>query len=95
VSTNQTPFVSASWTVRPGLIWKGEYDYFGYGEGGRSGAQYCNANPALAVGSTTAPVVACSSMANTAMFPGSPVYGFTAPRNFHANNVTLGVHFAF
>ena len=95
VSTNQTPFVSASWTVRPGLIWKGEYDYFGYGEGGRSGAQYCNANPALAVGSTTAPVVACGSMSNTAMFPGSPVYGFTAPRNFHANNVTLGVHFAF
>lgn len=95
VSTNQTPFVTASWTVRPGLIWKGEYDYYGYGEGGRSGAQYCNANPALAVGSTTAPVVACSSMPNTAMSPGSPVYGFTAPRTFRANSVTVGVHFAF
>ncbi len=37
---------------RPGLIWKAEYNYFDYGEGGRSGAQYCNANPNLAVGTT-------------------------------------------
>jgi hypothetical protein len=95
VSAYQTPFVSAAWTMHPGLIWKGEYDYYGYGEGGRSGAQYCNANPALAIGSTTAPVVACSSLPNTAMSPGTPVYGFTAPRNFHANNVTLGLHYEF
>ena len=77
------------------LIWKGEYDYFGYGEGGPSGAQYCNANPALALGVTSAPVVACSSVPNTAMSAGTPAYGFTAPRNFHANNVTLGVHYEF
>ena len=71
VSNYQTPFVSADWTMHPGLIWKAEYDYFGYGEGGgKSGAQWCNANPALAVGSTSAPVVACSSVANTAMSPG-------------------------
>lgn len=96
VSTYQTPFVSASWTVHPGLTWKGEYDHYGYGEGGgRSGAQYCNDNPALAVGSTTAPVVPCSSLPNTAMSAGSATYGFTAPRNFHANNVTLGVHYEF
>ncbi len=96
VSNYQTPFVSAEWTMHPGLIWKAEYDYFGYGEGGRSGAQYCNDNPALAVGTTgTAPVVPCSSVANTAMSPGTPVYGFTAPRNFHANNVVLGVHYEF
>jgi hypothetical protein len=95
VSNYQTPFVSAEWTMHPGLIWKGEYDYFGYGEGGRSGAQWCNANPALALGSTVAPVVACSSLPNTAMSPGTPVYGFTAPRNFHANNVTLGLHYDF
>jgi len=96
VSTYQTPFVSASWTMHPGLIWKGEYDYYGYGEGGRSGAQYCNDNPALAIGTTgAAPVVACSSVPNTAMSPGTPVYGFTAPRNFQANNVTLGLHYEF
>jgi len=96
VSKYQTPYVSAEYTMHPGLIWKAEYDYFGYGEGGgKSGAQWCNANPALAVGSTSAPVVPCSSVANTAMSPGTPVYGFTAPRNFHANNVTLGLHYDF
>ena len=95
VSAYQSPFVNFSWESRPGLIWKAEYNFFGYGEGGRSGAQYCNANPALAVGSTTAPVVTCSSVPNTAMSPGTPVYGFTAPRNFHANNVLLGVHYEF
>ncbi len=96
VSNYQTPFVSAEWTMHPGLIWKAEYDYFDYGEGGgKSGAQWCNANPALAIGSTSAPVVACSSVANTAMSPGTPVYGFTASRNFHANNMTLGLHYDF
>lgn len=95
VSAYQTPFVKVAWTVHPGLIWKGEYDYLGYGEGGGpSGAQYCNANPALAVGSTTAPVVLCSSVPNTAMYVGSTA-GFTAPRDFHANNVLLGVHYEF
>jgi hypothetical protein len=24
-----------------------------------------------------------------------PAAGFTAPRNFHANNVTLGMHYEF
>ena len=96
VSSNQTPFVNFSWESRPGLIWKADYNFFDYGEGGRSGAQYCNANPNLAVGTTgTAPVVACSSVANTAMSPGSPIYGFTSPRNYHANNVVLGVHYQF
>ncbi len=96
VSTYSTPFVSAEWTMHPGLIWKGEYDYYDYGEGGgKSGAQWCNANPALAVGSTSAPVVDCSSLPNTAMSAATPVYGFTAPRNFHANNVVLGVHYEF
>lgn len=95
VSSYQTPYVGAAWTLRPGFIWKGEYDYYGYGEGGRSGAQWCNANPGLAIGSTTAPVVPCASVANTAMNSASPVYGFTAPRNFHANNVILGFHYQF
>ena len=95
VSTYQTPFVNIAWTMRPGLIWKGEYDYYGYGEGGQSGAQYCNDNPGLAVGSTSAPVVACSTLPNTAMSAGTPAYGFTAPRNFHANNISMGVHYEF
>jgi hypothetical protein len=95
VSTYQTPFVSADWTVHPGLIFKVQYDYFGYGEGGRSGAQYCSLNASPSVGDTSEPVVPCSSVPYTAMSAATPVYGFTAPRNFHANNVTLGVHFAF
>jgi hypothetical protein len=98
VSRYQTPFLNLSYAVHPDLIFKGEYDYYGYGEGGgKSGAQYCNANPALAIGSTTAPVVACSSssVANTAMSAATPTWGFTAPRNFHANNITLGIHYEF
>jgi len=98
VNTYQSPYLNFSWESRPGLIWKAEYNLFDYGEGGgRSGAQYCEINPALAVGSTSAAssVVPCSSVANTAMSPGTPVYGFTAPRNFHANNVVLGVHYQF
>ena len=95
VSTYNSPYVNFSYESHPGLIWKADYNFFGYDEGDRSGAQYCNANPALAVGSTSAPVVACSSVGNTAMSPNSPVYGFTEPRNFHANNLTLGVHYEF
>ena len=94
VSTYSTPFVSVAWTVRPSLIWKGEYDYYGYGEGGPSGAQYCNANPALAVGSTSEPVVFCSAEPNTAASLASSA-GFTTARNFHANNVVLGLHYEF
>lgn len=93
VSTYQTPFISAAWTIHPGFTWKGEYNYYGYGEGGRSGAQYCNANPSLAVGTPSAPGVLCSSVPYTAL--NGPVYGATTPRNFHANNVTLGFHYEF
>ena len=96
VSRYQTPFVNLAYAVHPDLIFKGEFDYYGYGEGGgKSGAQYCNNNPGLAIGATTAPVVACSSLPNTAMSSGTPLYGFTAPRNFHANNITLGIHYEF
>ena len=90
VSAYQTPFVKAAWTVHTGLILKVEYNYFGYGEGGRSGAQWCNTSTTIG----TMPV-ACSSVPNTSMYASTPVYGFTAPRNFHANNVTLGVHYEF
>jgi len=99
VNKYQSPFVNFSWESRPGLIWKAEYNFFDYGEGGRSGAQYCVNNPNIptngSVTNESSYVVACSSVPNTAMNPGSPVYGFTAPRNFHANNVVLGVHYQF
>ncbi len=89
----QTPFVNLSYAMRKNLIWKGEYDYFGYGEGGPSGAQYRNSSGVLPTPTTPAPVVLCSTLPNTAM--SGPAYGFTAPRNFHANNVTAGVHYEF
>jgi hypothetical protein len=93
VSTYQTPFVNLSYAMRKNLIWKGDYNYFGYGEGGPSGAEYCNSSSTLPTPTMPAPVVPCSTLSNTAM--NGPAYGFTAPRNFHANNVTAGVHYEF
>jgi hypothetical protein len=93
VSTYQSPFVNLSYAMRKNLIWRGEYNYFGYGEGGPSGAQYCNPSSALPTLTVPAPVVPCSTLPNTAI--SGPAYGFTAPRNFHANNLTLGVHYEF
>jgi hypothetical protein len=93
VSTYLSPFVNLSYAMRKNLIWKFEYNYFGYGEGGPSGAQYCNTSSTLPTPTTPAPVVPCSTLPNTAM--SGPAYGFTAPRNFHANNVTVGVHYEF
>jgi hypothetical protein len=100
VSSYQSPFVELSYAMHKNLVWKGEYNYFGYGEGGRSGAQYCTTTPAatsagLPNPTTPSPVVPCSTVVNTAMNANSPVYGFTAPRNFHANNVSIGVHYSF
>ena len=93
VSTYLSPFVNLSYAMRKNLIWKGEYNYFGYGEGGPSGAQYCNPSTTLPTLTMPAPVVPCSTLPNTAM--SGPAYGFTAPRNFHANNLTAGVHYEF
>ncbi len=98
VSTYQTPYLNFSWESRPGLTWKAEYNYFGYGEGGPSGAQYCSTtNPTPTVPVTP---VLCSSLGSVVGTGGqtgmtiSPA-GETAPRNFHANNVTLGLHYQF
>jgi hypothetical protein len=93
VSSYQSPFVNLAWTVRKGIVWNGEYNYFGYGEGGVSGSQYCSTSTTLPSATTAAPVVLCSTLPNTAM--SGPAFGFTAPRNFHANNVTLGMHYEF
>jgi hypothetical protein len=88
-SAYQSPYLNLAWTVHPGWVWRAEYNYYGYGEGGTSGAQFCSTYTAA-----SAPVVPCSN------FPGltaitMPSAGFTAPRNFHANNVTIGMHYEF
>jgi hypothetical protein len=88
-STYQSPFVSLAWTIHPGLIWKGEYNFYGYGEGGPSGPQYCSTST-----STASTVVPCTSLSYPTGLTESPA-GLTAPRNFHSNNVTLGVHYEF
>jgi len=92
VSKYQSPFVNFAWTVHPGWIWKAEYNYFSYGEGGPSGSPYCsNAT------SATATIVPCDSATISAYPTGltEPTSGLTAPRNFHANNVTIGMHYEF
>jgi hypothetical protein len=95
VSTYQSPFVRFAWTVHKQWIWKAEYNFYGYGEGGPSGAPFCSiSNPTPAA---PAPVVPCNSPLLAGAQTGltiSPA-GETAPRNFHANNVTLGMHYEF
>ncbi len=91
VSAYQSPFVSAAWTVHTGWIWSAQYNYYGYGEGGPSGAQYCSTTTSL-----TATVVPCDSPTLTGPTGLTETSaGLTAPRNFHANNVTLGLHYEF
>jgi len=90
-SAYQSPFVNFAWTVHTGWIWKAEYNYFGYGEGGPSGSPYCSTST-----SATATIVPCNSSVLTGPtgLTESPA-GLTAPRNFHANNVTIGMHYEF
>jgi hypothetical protein len=95
VSTYQSPFVNLAWTVHKGWIWRAEYNFYGYGEGGPSGAPFCStSNPTP---SAPVAVVPCNSAVLAGAQTGltlSPA-GETAPRNFHANNVTLGMHYEF
>ena len=91
-STFQNPFVHLAWTVHRGWIWSAEYDFSGYGEGGPSGAESCStSNPTPG---SPAPVVPCSSLPFATGMTESPA-GLSAPRNFHANNVTVGMHYEF
>jgi hypothetical protein len=89
VSTYQTPFVNLAWAVRPNVILKTEYNFYGYGEGGPSGPENCSTST-----SVTSTVVPCASLPQQTGLTESPS-GLTAARNFHANNVTLGVHYEF
>lgn len=89
VSRYQSPFINFAWTSRPGLTWKAEYNYYGYAEGGPSGSQYCSTSTTM-----TSAVVPCTSLP----YPTGqtePTSGLTADRVFHANNVTLGLHYEF
>jgi hypothetical protein len=88
-SRYQSPFVNLAWTVHPGWIWKGEYNYFGYGEGGPSGPQFCSTSTTL-----TSAVVPCTSLPEPTGLT-EPASGLTAPRTFRANNVTIGMHYEF
>ena len=89
VSNYQTPFANLSYTVHPGLILKAQYNYFGYGEGGTSGSPLCSTATSL-----TATITPCATIGvPTGMTEGTA--GATAPRVFHANNVTMGVHYEF
>ncbi len=89
VSTYQSPFVSLAWTMRRGLVWKGQYNFFGYGEGGPSGPQFCSTST-----STSSAVAPCTSLNYQTGWTITPA-GETAPRNFHANNVEMQVHYEF
>jgi len=71
------------------LVWRAEYNYYGYGEGGPSGPQFCSTST-----STTAAVVPCTSLAAQTGLT-EPSSGLTAPRNTHANILTLAVHYEF
>jgi hypothetical protein len=88
-SKYQTPYVNLAWEIRPGLIWKAEYNYYGYGEGGSSGPVDCSTSTSL-----TSTVVPCATLSSPTGLT-EPTSGLTAPRTFHANNVTLGVHYEF
>ena len=88
-SAYQSPFVNLAWTMHPGWVWKAEYNFYGYGEGGPSGSQYCSTSTSL-----TSTVVPCASLPEPTGLTESPA-GLSAPRNFHANNVTLGMHYEF
>ncbi len=97
VSTYQSPYVNVSYTVRKNWSWNAQYNYYGYGEGGPSGAAYCTTSSTLPIPGTPAPVVPCNSPTLAGIQTGltiSPA-GETAPRNFHANNVTIGMRYQF
>ncbi len=89
VSAYQLPYLKFAYTLHPGLIWKAEYNYYSYGEGGVSGATMCSTTTA-----TNSVVVPCSSFPGLTAVTVSPA-GFTAPRDFHANNMTIGLHYEF
>ena len=92
-SKYQTPFVNFAWTIHPGLILKAEYNYSGYGEGGPSGSPYCSTSTSVAGEASIVPCTSATLTGPTGLT--EPSSGLTAPRNFHANNVTISMHYDF
>jgi hypothetical protein len=91
VSLYQSPFLNAAWTIHPGWVWKAEYRHIEYAEGGPSGSPYCSTST-----TATATIVPCTSSTLTGPTGlTEPTSGLTAPRDFHANNVTVGLHYEF
>jgi hypothetical protein len=90
-SAYQSPYLNVAWKLHTGLIWKAEYNYYGYGEGGPSGSPFCSNSTSL-----TSVVLPCDSPALTGPtgLKESPS-GLSAPRNTHANILTLGMHYEF
>ncbi len=89
VSLYQTPFAKVSFTIRPGLVWNAEFNYFDYSEGGVSGSALCSTAT-----SATATITPCASLPfPTGRTEGTA--GATAPRAFTAENYTLGLHYEF
>jgi len=90
-SAYQSPYFNVAWTIHTGLIWRAEYNYYGYGEGGPSGAPFCSTST-----TTTSAVVPCNSPTLTGPTGlTEPSSGLSAPRNVHANILTLAVHYEF
>ncbi|MGP8250427.1 MAG: hypothetical protein ACLQHF_00225 [Terracidiphilus sp.] len=88
-STYDSPYFNVAWTVHPGLVWRADYNFYGYGEGGPSGPQYCSTST-----TTTSTVVPCTSLPYPTGLTESQD-GLTASRHFHANNLAMGVHYEF
>ncbi len=88
-SIYDSPYLNAAWTVHPGLVWRAEYNFFGYGENGPSGPEYCSTST-----TTTSAVVPCTSLPYPTGLTESTA-GLTASRHFRADNVLLGVHYEF
>jgi hypothetical protein len=88
-SAYQSPYVNLAYTVHKGLVGSAEYNFYGYGEGGASGPQLCSTSTTV-----TSTVVPCTSLAFPTGLTESPA-GLSAPRNFHANNLTVGLHYEF
>jgi hypothetical protein len=90
-SAYQSPYLNVAWTVHPGWVWRADYNFYGYGEGGPSGAPYCSTST-----SATAVIVPCNSTTLTGPTGlTEPSSGLSAPRNFHANLLTLSMHYEF
>jgi hypothetical protein len=88
-SRYQSPYLNLAYAIHPGWVWKAEYNFYGYGEGGASGPQFCSTSTTV-----TSAVVPCTSLtAPTGLTESSS--GLSAPRNFHGNVFTLAMHYEF